>query len=44
MQKTNIKNETYEHPRGSLTILQLMSVLALLGILATWILHSITHS
>lgn len=35
-EKDNINLETYRS--GSLTLLQLMSVLAILGVLATWVL------
>jgi hypothetical protein len=44
MQKDNSKNNASEQRRSHLTILQLMGVLALLGILGTWILHVITQS
>jgi hypothetical protein len=43
MRKNHNKNEVGEHRRGRLTILQLMAVLAMLGIFATWILHSFIH-
>jgi hypothetical protein len=43
MQVNQDKNDVKAYRRGRLSILQLMGVLAVVGILATWVLQWITQ-